>query len=112
MKKYLVSAVLAGMLAAAPVFAHHGAEGIIDEEVYAMIDDMVSDTQHATMDLSLPDMSGGNTEITVETQSVRDVENMIDDGLLEYAAMLDGDVSLVIEFDDRGGATVLITQSE
>jgi hypothetical protein len=40
------------------------------------------------------------------------VQNLIDDGLLEYAAMLDGEVTLVIEFDDPVGATVLITQTE
>ena len=75
-----------------------------------MIDEMVADTPHAYADFS--DMGGDMTEITVSTRSVRDVENLIDDGLLDYAAMLDGDVSLVIEFDDRGGALVTITQQE
>ena len=110
MKKYLVCAALTAMLASAPVLAHHAAEGIIDEEVYAMIDEMVADTPHADADFS--DMGGDMTEITVSTRSVRDVENLIVDGLLVYAAMLDGDVSLVIEFDDRGGALVTITQQE
>ncbi len=110
MRKYLVSAALGAVLAGAPVLAHHAAEGIIDEEIYAMIDAMVADTPHAQLDFS--DMGADMTEITVSTRSVRDVENMIDDGLLDYAAMLDGDVTLVIEFDDRGGALVTITQDE
>ena len=111
MKKYFLYVALVSLLVAVPVLAHHAAEGILDEEIYAMIDDMVSDTTHATLEFS--DMGGSATEITITTQSVRDVENMIDDGLLEYAAMLDGDVSLVIEFDDQGGgATVLITEAE
>ena len=110
MKKYFLYAALASALAVAPVVAHHAAEGIIDDEIYTMIDEMVADTPHADLDFS--DMGGDTTEITVSTQSVRDVENLIDDGLLEYAAMLDGEVTLVIEFDDRGGATVLITQTE
>jgi hypothetical protein len=110
MKKYLVCAALGVLLASAPVLAHHAAEGIIDDEIYAMIDAMVADTPHAELDFS--DMGGDMTEITVSTRSVRDVENMIDDGLLDYAAMLDGDVTLVIEFDDRGGAVVTITQVE
>ncbi len=110
MKRFLRYAALGVVLATTPVFAHHAAEGILDEEIYAMIDDMVADTPHALLDVS--DMGGDSTEITVSTRSVRDVENLIDDGLLEYAAMLDGEVSLVIEFDDRGGATVSITQTE
>ena len=109
MKNLLRYAALGVELASAPVIAHHAAEGILDEEIYTMIDDMVTDTPHAAMDL---EVDGGTTDITVSTRSVRDVENMIDDGLLEYAAMLDGEVSLVVEFDDRGGATVSITQVE
>jgi hypothetical protein len=109
-KKYLVLGALAALLASAPLFSHHAAEGIIDDEVYAMIDDMVADTQHATLDFS--GMGADTTEVTVSTRSVRDVENLIDDGLLDYAAMLDGDVTMVIEFDDRGGALVTITQVE
>ena len=110
MKHFLRYAALGVALATAPVFAHHASEGILDEEIYASIDDMVADTPHATLDFT--DMGDDTTEITVSTRSVRDVENMIDDGLLEYAGMLDGDVSLVIEFGDNGGATVLITQTE
>jgi hypothetical protein len=110
MKKYVVITGLAALLASAPLFSHHAAEGIIDDEVYAAIDDMVTDTPHATLDFS--DMDADTTEVTVSTRSVRDVENLIDDGLLDYAAMLDGDVTMVIEFDDRGGALVTITQAE
>ena len=110
MKKYLLCVALSAMLASAPVLAHHAAEGIIDDEIYAMIDEMVTDTPHADVDFS--SMGGDATEITVSTRSVRDVENLIDDGLLDYAAMLDGDVTLVIEFDDRGGTLVTITQNE
>lgn len=110
MKKYLILGAVVALLASAPLFSHHAAEGIIDDEVYATIDDMVADTPHATMDLS--SMGADTTEVTLSTRSVRDVENLIDDGLLDYAAMLDGDVTMVIEFDDRGGALVTITQVE
>ena len=111
MKSFLQFAVLALVLATAHAFAHHGSEGIVDDDIYTMIDEMVADTPHATLDFN-DDMGTDTTEITVSTRSVRDVENMIDDGLLEYASMLDGDVSLIIEFDDNGGATVLINQVE
>ena len=105
MKKYLFCAALGALLASAPVLAHHAAEGIIDEEVYATIDEMVADTPHADLDFS--DMGGDTTEITGSTRSVRDVENLIDDGLLHYAAMLDGSTRIgaarpTIRQADRG----------
>lgn len=111
MKNPLYCVALAMVLTAAPVFAHHGADGIVDDDIYTMIDEMVADTPHASLDFD-DEMGDDTTEITVSTRSVRDVENLIDDGLLEYASMLDGDVSLVIEFNDNGGATVLINQAE
>jgi hypothetical protein len=38
---------------------------------------------------------------------------MVDDGLLDYAAMLDGDVEVVITFDSTGsGVTLSIIQTE
>ncbi len=110
MKRALTYAALSAFLLSAPVMAHHAAEGILDDELYAMIDEMVADTTHAEIDLT--DLGGGDTEIVVSTPSVRALENMIDDGLLDYASMLDGDVTMTIEFDDRGGATAVILQDE
>lgn len=110
MKNNILVAALGALLATAPVFAHHAADGIIDDTVYAMIDEMVADTPHAELDFS--DMSGSTTEITVTTDSVRALENMIDDGLLDYAAMLDGNVQMTIDFDAAGGATAVVTQTE
>lgn len=110
MKNFLHFAVLALVLATSQAFAHHGSDGMVDDDIYTMIDDMVADTPHATLDFN--DTGNDTTEMTVSTRSVRDVENLIDDGLLEYASMLDGEVSLIIEFDENGGATVLINQVE
>jgi len=111
MKNLLCSTALGVVLAAAPAFPHHGSDGMVDDDIYSMIDEMVTDTPHATLEFD-DDMGDDTTETTVTTRSVRDTENLIDDGLLEYASMLDGDVTLVIEFDDNGGATVLIRQEE
>lgn len=110
MNKYTLYALLGVLLTAAPVFAHHAAEGIVDDDIYASIDEMVADTPHATMELT--DMGGDTTEITVSTGTVRSLENMIDDGLLDLAAMLDGEVTMLIELDDQAGATATITQVE
>jgi hypothetical protein len=35
---------------------------------------------------------------------------MIDDGLLDYASMLDGDVGVDIDFNSNGSVTMTITQ--
>jgi len=45
-----------GLLLAGTAWGHHAAEGVVDEEIYAMIDSMVADTPHA--DLVLDPMPG------------------------------------------------------
>lgn len=88
-------------LAAAVALAHHAAQGIVDDEVWAMIDDLVADTPHATMEIT--DLGGGMVGITITTRTIRSLENMMDDGLLTYVAMLDNAVELTIAFDEMGG---------
>lgn len=102
----MVSMILA--LVAFPVMGHHAADGIIDEEIYDMIDAMVADTPHATWEGPI-DMGGGMTEMTIETSTLVGVERMVDDGLLTYASMLDGEVEVVIEFDGDNSQRVVMT---
>ena len=109
MRKLLRTTALATLLSAPAVFAHHPAADIVDPEIYAMIDSMVADTPHA--DLVFTDMGGGMTEITVSSRDLRTLENLIDDGVLEYASMLDGDVDVAIDFVDNGSVTLTISQS-
>lgn len=108
MKKGLL-VVAAMLIMVVPVFAHHAAEGIVDEEIYEMIDTMVADTPHG--ELTLDDLGGGMTETTITTMTPREMENLIEDGLLTYLGMLDGDVSVTIEFDVRS-VEMTITQQE
>jgi len=108
MKKLLKASTLGLLLAAAPLYAHHAAEGIVDDEVWQMIDDLVADTPHA--DLVFEDMGSGMTDITLTTNTITAFENMVDDGLLSYVAMLDGEVDVQIEFSDQGGVVMTISQ--
>lgn len=78
--------------------AHHMAEGMVDEEVYAMIDALVADTPHAEM----IDLPATDVDRMIGADSVQFLENMIDDGLLDYVGMLDGEVSVVIDFNVDG----------
>jgi hypothetical protein len=108
MKKVLRIATLATAFTTASAFAHHPAADIVDEEIYVMIDSMVADTPHA--DLVFTDMGGGMTEITLTTRTLTSLETMIDDGLLDYASMLEGDVDVGIDFNSNGSVTMTITQ--
>jgi len=103
-------AITVSVMVGALAFGHHAAEGIVDEEIYAMIDELVADTPHAGMVLT--DLSGGMTEIVIDRMMVRELENMIDDGLLEYASMLDGDVTINIAFDGPRDVSMTILQEE
>lgn len=97
-------------IVAIPLVAHHAAAGTVDEEVYEMIDALVADTPHASM--TLPTTVGGMTETFISTRTVQSVENLIDDGLLTYGAMLDGQVDVVISYGDGSRIELAIYQVE
>jgi len=105
----VLSLVVLLLLLAGPIYAHHASEGIVDEEVYAMIDAMVADTPHA--DLTFDEMPGGDMQMTVDTTTIS-LENMMDDGLLTYLGMLDGDVTVTIEFGAGSTVTMTVLQDE
>lgn len=75
---------------------------MVDELLYAEIDENVSDTPHVTM---VFDEDMGTTEIT--TESVSDAGDIIDDYLLADISLLDEDVTITITFEDT-----LITTSD
>lgn len=107
----VVSVIL--VLIALPVMGHHPAEGIVDDEVYAMIDEMVADTPHALLDFDdMDDDNDMTNETTIETPSLMSLERMIDDGLLNYAAMLDGDVTIAIDLTDGRIVVLTVTQTD
>ncbi len=108
MKKFLICVVASIAIASFPAFSHHAAEGMVDEDVYDMIDSLIADTPHA--DMTIDDLGTGMTTITIETQTVTQTENMIDDGLLDYASLLDGDTSVNITFNSDGTTTTTISQ--
>ncbi|MCU7844414.1 MAG: hypothetical protein KZQ93_11305 [Candidatus Thiodiazotropha sp. (ex Monitilora ramsayi)] len=88
--------------------AHHPAADIVDPDIYAMIDSLVADTPHA--DLVFSDMGMGSTDIEVTANSIRTMESMIDDGLMDFALTLDGDVSVSVSANGDGSITMSISQ--
>lgn len=109
MKSLLKIAALSSALMASAGFAHHAAEGIVDADVWDMIDALVADTPHA--ELTLDDLGGGMTETIIEAPTVTQMERMMDDGLLSYLSMLDGDLDIQMAFNDDGSATLSAIQS-
>jgi len=91
-----------------PAWSHHPAADIVDPEIYAMIDALVADTPHAELDFT--DMGMGMTEI--EVRGLRVLETMIDDGLIDYALTLDGEVSVSIRANADGGVALTISQQQ
>ena len=110
MKRLFCLAAIALVLCA-PALSHHAAEGFTDEEVYEMIEALIADTPHASWTPPV-DMGGGLTSMTISTPTVRPFESMIDDGLLTYLAMLDGEVVVTMTFNRRGGVDLLVDQLE
>ncbi len=111
MKKLVALVVVSLVLTVAAVaVAHHAAAGIVDEDIYAMIDALVADTPHGEM--TLDDLGGGMTEITIGQVTIVSVERMIENDLLMYASMLDGDVTVQIAFADPRNIEIVILQEE
>ncbi|PLX73743.1 MAG: hypothetical protein C0614_12665 [Desulfuromonas sp.] len=95
----LIFPILIGfLLCAAPVLAHHPAADIVDEEIYSFLDEMVSDTPHATLDF---DDMGNMIVVEITTDFVSTAEALIQQGLLSHASLLDGDVTMTIEFEEQ-----------
>ena len=105
MKKCLGIALI-GLLFALPVYAHHPTADIVDEDIYAIIDEMVSDTPHANLVFD-DDMGGDDTTTTTITGSLRSAEELVDDGLITEVSDLSGDVYMTIEFEDNGNDVVI-----
>jgi len=109
MHKYLQSFILAMFVFSTSAYAHHPAADIVDEEIYARIDELLSDTPHAT--LTFDEMGGGMTETTITADSLREFENMVtNDDLLEYIELLDGVVNVSLGFNDDGSVSMTVNQ--
>lgn len=106
MKKISIIFTICLAFAAGIAIAHHPAEDIVDADIYAMIDEMVADTPHATLEFD--DM---NNTTTITADSVSAAEDLIDDGLLADLSLLDDDVTVTISFGDNIEAEATSTES-
>ncbi len=109
-KLVALAAVSLILTVAAVAVAHHAAAGIVDADIYAMIDELVANTPHGEM--TLDDLGSGMTEISIDQVTLVSVERMIEDDLLTYASMLDGDVTVEITFAGPRDVQMTILQEE
>jgi len=110
MKKLFRTSLYSLAIVSMGALAHHPAADIVDEEIYAMIDEMVADTPHA--DMTFDSMGSSTTDMTVTTRSAASMQNLLDDGLISFAARLDGDVSVSIDFNADNSVDLRISQTE
>lgn len=99
-----------GILAA---HAHHPAADVVDSEIYAIIDAMVSETPHAdlTFDSMVfdDDTGTGSGTMVIDSRSVSEVEALVDDGLLTEASLFEGGVTVEMVIEENGNVQTTIT---
>ena len=105
MKKCLGIALIC-LLFTLPAYAHHPAADVVDAEIYAIIDTMVSDTPHADL-VVVDDMVGDDIMTTTITGTLRSAEELVDDGLITEVSELNGDVYMTIEFEENSNDVVI-----
>ena len=96
MKKLtVIASILFAALCTAPAWSHHAAEGIISDELWMMIDDMLVEADSPHMELILDDMGRPVlvTSFEVDDEEVDDVLTAIADEMADL---------------DRGGSAISI----
>ena len=112
MRKHLaLIATLMPFFVAAPVFAHHMAEGIVADDLYATIDENLADSPHLLLDLTTT-ATMTIIEVTVEADDVATVVGIISDALEGQGTQVDSSLDVEIsEPDDAGLVTITIEES-
>jgi hypothetical protein len=112
MRKHLaLIATLIPFFVAAPVSAHHMAEGIVADDIYAMIDENLADSPHLLLDLTTT-ATMTIIEVTVEADDVATVVGIISDALEGQGTQVDSSLDVEIsEPDDAGLVTITIEES-
>ena len=77
MKKFMLfSSLFFAMLLVNPAWSHHPSEGIVSDDIWAMVDDLLLDADSPHLDIDFDDVmdSMGNTTAVVSTVVVSDDE--------------------------------------
>ncbi|MGD8589648.1 MAG: hypothetical protein PVG22_12545 [Chromatiales bacterium] len=109
MKKFLTTTLLSLAFGCSLVFAHHAAEGIVDDEIYEQIDALLEDTPHA--DMTLEDLASGSTTMVIEIDDQATYDQLMDDGLDTLINDLVGDTTVIITDTSDGGYLITVVNS-
>lgn len=93
MKKFLTTIFVSFALSCSLAFAHHAADGIVDDEIYEQIGNLIEDTEHA--ELTLDDLTSGSTVLTIEIEDAETFDQLVDAGLLELIDDLEGNTTII-----------------
>ena len=110
MKKTLLTTAMFMSLASTAAFAHHPAADRVDPEIYAMIDENVSDTPHA--DMTFDDMGGAMEAASSAMEGRDDMGAMSDAAEAGMESRAGADVEMAMEsrgdIDDLSNSDVAI----
>lgn len=103
---------IAGMVFAAsialPAAAHHGAAGIVSDEIYAAIEENLEDADSPHLDLTSEDLMGGMMiTVSVDAEDVDLVLDGISEGLTGSGAMRESSVDVTISPEDYDGVVTI-----
>ncbi len=101
MKKLLLTTAIAMAFASTAAFAHHPAELIVDPDVYATIEEHISDVH---LDMTFEDMGGDTTDVGSAMESIaNDFGNTdrvtggdLEDVGAEYAGEIDVEAAMEV----------------
>jgi hypothetical protein len=111
MKLTTICAALVPLVVAHPVFAHHMAEGIVADDIYAAIEENLGDTPHVTMDLTMVTDRTAMISMTVPTADVATVLQAIADTLPGSGQQLESSLEVDIsQADAEGMVEITITE--
>jgi len=103
-----IAAMLFAASIALPAAAHHGAEGIVSDEIYAAIEANLEDADSPHLDLTSEDLMGGMMiTVTVDADYVDLVLEGISDGLTGSGAMRESSVDVTISPEDSDGLVTI-----
>jgi hypothetical protein len=109
MKQFLTTTLVSIALSCSLAFAHHAADGIVDDEIYEQIDVLLEATPHA--DMTLDDLASGSTTMVIEIDDQTTYDQLMDDGLDTLINDLDGDTTVIINDTSDGGYLITVINS-
>lgn len=109
MKKFLTTTLVSVVFSCTLAFAHHAADGVVDDEIYEQIGELLEDSQHA--DMSVDDLASGSTSLIIEIDDAETFDQLVDDGLLQLINDLEGNTTTMITETTDDSYSIIVVNS-